>query len=344
MKVAEALESEKDIYNQFVAAQESGSFLQGYEWGEWQASLGREVYRFKIVDEGEQTIGSIQLVRMPLPFGQYYLYAPYGPVFAGGKNFQFPISNFQSILNEIKSKFSNAVFIRFEPKFDISLIFNPKFLIKSPNIQPGKTLIIDLAKTEEELLAEMHHKTRYNIRLAQKHGVEIQKEFVVSAGNGLFFKEAVNLITETAARQGFKTFSKSYYYKLIDFFALHHKGEVKLHLYKAVFNKQLLSAAVMVDFGKVRTYLFGGSSREHKNIMAPYLLHFQAMLGAKGQGLEFYNFWGSETASGKTPGFVRFKFGFGGAEKAYAGAYDFVFSPGYYRIYKFLRSINRIIN
>ena len=93
---------------------------------------------------------------------------------------------------------------------------------------------------------------------------------------------------------------------------LGNKGNVSLHIYKAIFQNQLLGAAFMVDFGKTRTFLFGGSSEFHKNVMAPYLLHWKAMQDAKALGLTTYDFWGIETSSGETPGFVRFKIGFRG--------------------------------
>ena len=89
MEFREVLENQKYEYNRFVTGSESGSFLQSWEWGEWQSVLGRTVYRFKILDAGEVQIGSIQLIKMPLPLGKYYLYAPYGPAL----NDKFQISN-----------------------------------------------------------------------------------------------------------------------------------------------------------------------------------------------------------------------------------------------------------
>ncbi len=320
MKLIEIDQSQKDLYNQFVAGSLSGSFLQSWEWGGWQALLGRKVYRFKIVDDNQIQIGSVQLIKMPLPFGRFYLYAPYGPVV--GQNFQFSIFNFQTIINELILKFPKAIFLRIEPKNQELVTCGLSLVTKSANIQPGKTLLIDLLKTEDELLADMHPKTRYNIKVAQKHGVEIVDEFAVSIGHGLYFKEALDLICETASRQGFSGYGVNYYKKLVDFFALNSHSSVRVHLYKAVYQKELLASAIMIDFGKTRTFLFGGSSAAHKNVMAPYLLHWRALVEAKISGFETYDFWGIETSSGETPGFVRFKLGFGGAQVAYPGAHD----------------------
>ncbi len=344
-------EVNQEWFSNFVATNSGGSFLQSWEWGDWQVRLGRTVFRFKILDNSGLQIASVQLVKMLLPLGQFYLYSPYGPVWAN--NFKFQISNFQTILNELISKFPNAVFIRIEPKGLDLVTSNLSLVTKSNNIQPGKTLVIDLTKTEEQLLSEMHHKTRYNIKVAQKHGVEIQDEFTITNGHGLFFDEALKLISETANRQGFKTFTPEYYKKMVDFFTLHHREEIKLHIYKAIFSANggsssgghntILATAFMLDFGNTRTFLFGGSGENNKNVMAPYLLHWKAIQDAKTVGLTNYDFWGIETSSGETPGFVRFKLGFGGREVIYGGAYDVVVNAFIYKLYQLVRKINKII-
>lgn len=339
MYLFEVKDQDKQDYNRFVAGQQAGSFLQSWEWGQWQEKLGREVYRFKMVDDAGNFMAAAQLIKMPLPFGQYYLYAPYGPVADLG----WKIENLNFLFQELKKKFVGCVFFRIEPKNEPLPAANRQLLTKTKNIQPGKTLVIDLTKPEEELLAAMHHKTRYNIRLAQKHGCEVQDEFVVSPGHGLYYQEAVELIIKTSRRQGFAGYPKSYYYQLIDFFALGKAGELKLHIYKVLYRKQLLASAIMLDFGAARTFLFGGSSDEHRNVMAPYLLHFQAMLDAKAQGKSVYDFWGAETAGGEQPGFVRFKMGFGGQLVSYTGAVDVICRSGWYGWYKLLRKINKIL-
>ncbi len=378
MSLIELTSADKESYNRFVAQCASGSFLQSWGWGEWQIHLGRTVCRLQILDDNGKPAASIQLIKMLLPLGSYYLYAPYGPVFVGGENFQFSIFNFQLFLQELQRKFPDAVFIRLEPKDAELLTTHYPLLTKSHNIQPGKTLLVDLTKPEEQLLAEMHSKTRYNIKVAQKHGVVIKDEFDISVGHGLFFEETLKLIIGTSRRQKFMTFPVGYYKKMVDFFALNHKssalaeenysgqsadlsavvsaegealakadgignsGEVKLHIYKAILSNQLLAAAIMMDFGKTRTFLFGGSSENNKNVMAPYLLHWQAIKDAQAQGFEAYDFWGTETSSGEVPGFVRFKLGFGGKERQYAGAYDFVINKPRYRVYRFLRAVNKM--
>ncbi len=366
MNLTELSSSDKESYNRFVAESPSGSFSQSWEWGEWQSALGRQVKRLKWKAESGETAAVIQLIKMPLPFGKYYLYAPYGWVTGkiGESNFAKATSDRSEnrrignlIIEKLREKFRDSVFIRVEPKFDLRPPTSDLRLKKTVNIQPAKTLLIDLTKSENQLLAEMHHKTRYNIKVAQKHEVEVKDEFDVSVGHGLFFDEALKLILETSRRQKFNTFPVSYYKKLADFFTLHNRGDLKLHIYKAVFSagggsasgeqNQLLAAAIMVDFGTTRTFLFGGSSYNHKNVMAPYLLHWQAMLDAKNLGLSAYDFWGVETSVGDVPGFVRFKLGFGPQSGSgilqYPGAYDLINSRFGYWVYKHMRRLNRVL-
>ena len=338
MKLVEVLSSSKADYNQFVAAQNSGSFLQSWEWGDWQASLGRTVLRFNIIDDSGARIGLIQLIKMPLPLGRYYLYAPYGPVI---KNQPEILS--RQLTASLREKFADAVFVRIEPQKNNLMLPEPGLVIKSSNIQPAASIVLRLNRSEDELLQNMHHKTRYNIKVAQRHGVTVEDEFAISAGHGLYFDEVLQLIMDTASRQEFVTHDLDYYKKMVDFFALQNRGDLKLHIYKSVYQKKLLSAAIMIDFGGTRTYLFGGSHREHKEVMAPYLLHWQALRDARVAGLTHYDFWGIETASGETPGFVRFKMGFGGREFQYPGAYDLVLQPLLYRMYGIMRSANRVL-
>ena len=180
--------------------------------------------------------------------------------------------------------------------------------------------------------------------------MEIKDEFDISIGHGLFAKEAVMLLVETARRQGYKGYGDDYYQNLIDYLGVKNRSDLKLHIYKAVLNPQLLASAVMLDFGSTRTFLFGGSSDSQKNVMAPYLLHWEAMRDAKTAGLSSYDFWGIETSSGEVPGFVRFKLGFRQGKtgedtgiREYLGAFDMVFKQTFYSLYSIFRKIKRLL-
>ena len=66
MNLIEVAEANREQYNRFVAESPSGSFLQSWEWGQWQTALGREVYRFFIMADSSYVIGSVQLIKMPI--------------------------------------------------------------------------------------------------------------------------------------------------------------------------------------------------------------------------------------------------------------------------------------
>ena len=338
MRLLEITEVQKKDYNKFIATQQGGSFLQSWEWGDWQKSLGRKVLRYVAVNDQGVFIAAAQLIVTPLAFGWSYLYCPYGPVLNEGFNVLDLILEFR----QLRKKILKVLFVRLEPrieKFPLNIQ-----LQKTVNIQPGKTLIVNLKKTGAELLAAMHSKTRYNIRLAQKHNVVVEREFQITVGHGLYFDEAISLILETARRQQYFTHQKDYYEKLVSFFSLHNNsGDMGLGVYKAIYEKKVLASAIVVDFGKTRTYLFGGSSLEYRNVMAPYALHFQAIMDAKEKELEYYDFGGLESSVGKVAQFARFKEGFGGEVVVFSGAYDVVVSSVWYNIYRIIRIVNRAV-
>jgi peptidoglycan pentaglycine glycine transferase (the first glycine) len=345
MQLLELKELDKSQYNTFVASQESGSFLQSWEWGEWQKAGGvsgrvSEVHRFALIDKGEW-MAAAQVIKTAMPGGRYYLYAPYGPV----ADLRFKIEDLRFLTQELQKRFPSAVFLRIEPMNKAVIPSDHDPLVrKSTNIQPGISMVLEIHRSDEELFAGMHPKTRYNIRLAERRGVTVEDEFVITPGRGLYSEEAINLILQTQARQKYRGHSERYYKQLVDFFALQNgKNELKLHIYKAVYQRHLLASGIMIDFGKTRMYLYGGSSDENRDVMAPYLLHFKAITDARVLGLSRYDFGGSEVAGGGEKGFTRFKAGFGGAVVNYAGAYDIIFNSVWYTIYKGARKINRFL-
>ncbi|HMR55356.1 MAG TPA: peptidoglycan bridge formation glycyltransferase FemA/FemB family protein [Candidatus Doudnabacteria bacterium] len=308
----------KEIYNKSIAQQSNASFLQSWEWGEFQKSLGHKVFRFALEENNNDSIHA-QFIEQTIPhLSGKYIYCPYGPV----GNFKL----LAKLIQEVQKRFPNYWFIRIEPKDSYQKIGQ-----KTIRIQPAKTLITDLTSPAEELLKQMHTKTRYNIKVAQKHNVEVS----IASTQGQI-NEALNLITNTGLRQEFSDHPRSYYDKLIS------NQNLNLKFYTASWQGKLLSSAIMVDYNNTRTYLFGGSAAENKNLMTPYALHWQAMQDAKSEGFTSYDWWGIETSTGKQPGFVRFKLGWGGTEVEYPPAQDVPNKPVHYFAYKILRKLNRL--
>lgn len=281
------------------------SFLQSEDWGKFQESLGKTV-----------EINPVK-IKHQLFWGFYYWY--------------IPRVNVQVENNKLKAiKNSKCVFVRVEPDDEAYI---PPGAKKTKNVQPGRTLILNLTKTEDELLSSMHTKTRYNIRLSEKHGIkfsELKTNEEIELG--------LNLICKTAKRQDYKDHGYDYYFKLLQYFGTNNK-EIKASLFGAWHETDLLCVGLFIDFQGTRTYLFGGSSDIKKNLMAPYTLHWQAILEAKNQGIKLYDFWGIETASGLAPGFAKFKMGFGGEVVEYPGCYDIALRGVWYNIYCIIRKL-----
>ena len=333
MTVTKLNDSHELQYSNFVAANSSGSFLQSWSWGDFQTGPGKVVVRYGIFND-EVLIATVQLFHTKIPkLPGSYLYSPYGPLIAtellnsGEEIIRETIS---SLLSVIKSDFAKVWFIRFEPKDDLPIDGRP-----SVHIQPGSTLITDLSVTEEELLAGMHPKTRYNIKVAAKHGITIKQ-------NQINMK-AIALLTETSKRQGYKSHSAAYYEQLLNYFQSQRDADCSMQLYQASEGDSCIASAIMVDHGTTRTYLFGGSDNSKRNLMTPYALHWQAIQDAKADGKTTYDWWGTETATGATPGFVQFKLRWGGTQKFYAGSRDIILNSAWYFAYTALRKVNRLI-
>ena len=342
MKVIKLTAQHQPQYSRFVSDHDSGSFLQSWSWGDFQESQSRPAVRYGVFSgsDGQEMITAVQLLQTEVPHLRgFYLYAPYGPLLADD-----PASTardgeeiIRALTETIRSDFPGAWFIRFEPKDVLPTGGKPTL-----HIQPGASLLTDITQDESALLQGMHPKTRYNIKVAAKHGVEVYSE-----PNHPLADEALQLLVQTSDRQGYKSYPKPYYQELLRYFqdqaqSPKRRPDCAAKLYLAVHDSKCVASAIMIDSGKTRTYLFGGSEQDSRNLMAPYALHWKAILDAKASGLKLYDWWGTETASGAAPGFVQFKLRWGGTQTKYAGASDIILNPNWYRAYTALRKINRM--
>ena len=216
-------------------------------------------------------------------------------------------------------------------------------LVPAKTVQPRDTLLVELMPTEEALLADMHPKTRYNIRVAAKHGVAVREAEYANAhlfdhDIDLFWK----LMAETTERDGFRPHPKSYYAKLLrTCSAKKHQGLFRSRLVFAEYRGEPAAAAIMGAYGDTVTYLHGASSARLRHVMAPFALHWEMMREAKRQGYAKYDFWG--VAPKDAPlghpwaGITRFKVGFGGRRESYLGAWDLPGNGFWYNLYRAIR-------
>jgi peptidoglycan pentaglycine glycine transferase (the first glycine) len=293
----------KEEWDKKIGAFKMAQFLQSWEWGEFQKRLNRKIWRF---DFGGVFV---QAIKMSLPFGKSYLYIP---------RISFQLN--QDIINQLKQLGAkeNCIFIKIEPvNQDLSTLD----FVRVKNIQPNKTLLLDLSKSEEELLSIMHPKWRYNIRLAVKKGVVLklcqEEEFI----------KFYDLLVDTFRRKDKKLFLRDYYKKLYQ--------DHLTKIYFAENSGNILCANMIVFFGDTVTYLYGGSAPDNKNLMAPHFLQWKIIKMAKNMGYKYYDFWGIDEK--KWPGVTRFKKGFGGFEVDYAGSWDLAIDKAWFFLYKIIK-------
>jgi len=312
--------NQKEEWDQFII-ENNGSFLQSWSWGKFQESLGRRIWRLET--EGLKAL----LIKYNLPLKKNYLYCPRGPI--------GPIKAFLEKVKEIGQK-EKSIFFKIESDNRDSPLGTvlgtrtvPKglSLFKSTKeIQPTKTLVLDISKPEEELLSQIHSKTRYNIRLARKKGVTIEE-------SNEKIDDFLRLSKETAKRDRFHLHPQGYYQKMLE--VLGQERMIKLFLAK--YQNKIIAANLICFFGQTATYLHGASDYNSRQLMAPHLLQWQAICQAKKLGLRYYDFWGIDEK--KWPGVTRFKKGFSGQEITFPGAFDLIFQPTWYRIYNLARKV-----
>ena len=300
------------------------SFLQTQNWLDFQRRVGRKTWRF---DNGKIKANIIQ---HDLPFRKNYLYIPHGPeiyfdeISGGIKN---ELAQFVAYLKNLARE-ENSIFIKIEPIDDkvIEVLYPFKFKKSKKEIQPKRTIVIDLEKTEDELLGAMHHKTRYNIKIAERNNVEVKDSSDLDA----FWK----LLKKTSKRDRFGAHKKDYYKEMLSFFS----GEsMKADLILASIDSEPVAGALVLSVGDTCYYLHGASDYNFRAMMAPYALHWENIKYLKQRNLKSYDLWGIDAK--KWPGVTRFKLGWGGRQVEYPGSFDLPVSTFWYLIYKLARKM-----
>lgn len=335
MKVLEITEKELPKYQKFVSEHPLGSIHQTGEWGEFQTTLsGRDkCWCLAIEDDKGEIMASALVIRQTLPMKKSWLYSPRGPL----ADYHNPAA-LQKLLQKIRelAKTQNAVFFRFDPPLPQNENIDWKSFKARPahaHYQPENTLFLDLAQTPEELLSQMKPKGRYNIKVAQKHHVHVR----VSDGNQQDIDAFYRLLQQTTGRDEFSGHNKKYYQDMLT--VLGHK---KAKLYLADYQGKIVAGMIVTVFKDTATYYFGASSNEHRNVMAPYLLQWQAIQDAKAHGCKYYDFLGIAPEEAKNhpwAGVTDFKLKFGGKRVDYQPAREMVYQPFWYLVMKFVKKI-----
>jgi len=202
------------------------------------------------------------------------------------------------------------------------------FHYSAEQIQFRNTVLIDLIPSEDELLARMKQKTRYNIRLAVRKGVTVRKGS--SSDLGMLFE----MYAETSLRDGFTIRGQEYYQTVWQTYMA--QDEPTCQPLIAEVEGDPIAAVVIFTFAKRAYYLHGMSRAVHRNKMPTYLLQWEAMKYAKTAGCTAYDLWGAPEIFDESDsmwGVFRFKQGLGGEVLRTIGAYDLPIRPTYYKLY-----------
>jgi lipid II:glycine glycyltransferase (peptidoglycan interpeptide bridge formation enzyme) len=310
-----------EAWEQLIAGHPEAHLLQTRAWGEAKAGFG---WQPGWVIEGES---GAQVLFRRLPLGLSVGYLPKGPV--GPR----PEGLWPALDQLCRSR--RSIFLRIEP--DAWEPDDPGTMVQglrpAKAIQPRRTVIVSLQGSEDDLLARMKQKTRYNVRLAEKKDVQVRESADLDGFYGL--------MQQTSQRDGFAVHSQAYYRRVYELFA--PLGQCAL--LSATFEGRLLAGLMVFAHGSRAWYLYGASSDEERNRMPAYLLQWEAIRWARSKGCASYDLYGvpdvdedrleSEFA-GRSDGLwgvYRFKRGFGGEVLRSVGAWDRVYQPLLYRAY-----------
>jgi peptidoglycan pentaglycine glycine transferase (the first glycine) len=323
-------ESRKEEWEKLVSQNPASGFMQSFFWTNFTNLLGWPTYKIGIFDN-EQLIGGAVITKFKMDNDRNYLYIPEGPVIP----YNSPESDkiFDGLIAEVDKiadlKGENLTsHLRIDPKLITLPSFFKRFQKAPIDLEPLRTLMIDLFLSEEQILTQMKPKGRYNIKVAQRYGLK-----VVSTDLRSGLKDFLKFYHQTVDRKQFEGKDEKYFNDL----AVAADAEMtKMFFVKD--NEEILAVAIIIFYGKTVTFLFGASSDLNREKMAPYLLHWEIICQAKEMGFGEYDFYGivpdENDLDHPWQGFTTFKKKFGGKEIKNIGAYDFVYNQKLYEKYK----------
>lgn len=308
--------------------------MQTWEWGKARKETGVEVVRI-VEQENNIPINVFQFSLHKIPYTPYKIgYLPRSVM---------PSKHVLDFLFDYAKK-NNIIFIKIEPyvendKFQISNFKSiTKFhIVKSPHpLFPEWSQMVDLTKTEDEIMKALKPKTRYNIRLAQKKGVIIKE---LSTDDG--FKIFSDLYFATCKRQKYFGHTRKYH----EIIWKHLKDGIA-HILIAYLGDIPLAAYELFYFKDVFYYPYGGTSQLHRNVMGANLLMWEAILLGKKLGAKKFDMWGSLPPTAASDhswsGFTRFKDGYGTSHVQFIGSFDLIANSVLYTIYNSLHTLRNI--
>jgi peptidoglycan pentaglycine glycine transferase (the first glycine) len=303
--------------------------LQTWEWGEFKSHYGWRPTRY-LWQAGDRPCAAASVLtrrwgRWPVSV----MYAPKGPAldYSDGAL----LENVLAGLEETARR-ERVLFVKIDPDVRtediavIEILRRRGWVSSREQIQFRNTVLVDLTRTPDEVLAAMHQKTRYNVRLATRKGATVR------TGTLADLPLLYQMYAETAARDGFVIRPETYYHDAWGAFI----GTGLAQPLVTEVAGEPVAMAIVFCFGNRAWYMYGASRGAHREKMPNHLLQWEAMQWARTRGCTVYDMWGAPDVLDESDplwGVYRFKEGFGGEFVRTIGAWDFPVSRLGYWLY-----------
>ncbi|MFN2272700.1 MAG: lipid II:glycine glycyltransferase FemX [Anaerolineae bacterium] len=315
-----------------LAALPTPHVLQSWEWGEFKARYGwrptRHLWQENERPRAAASVLTRRLSRLPAAVS----YVPKGPImdYADTALLEEVLSHL-----EATARRERALFVKIDPdvqvgsgegKAVVEMLRRRGWRASREQIQFRNTMVVDLTRDPDEMLAAMKSKWRYNVRLAGRKGVQIRQ------GKLAELPLLYQMYVETATRDGFVIRPEVYYRDAWGSFIEAGLAQPLIAEVKG----EAVAMVIIFCFGKRAWYMIGASRDAHREKMPNHLLQWEAMLWAREQGCTVYDMWGAPDVLEESDpmwGVYRFKQGFGGEFVEHIGAWDYPASRVGYWLY-----------
>lgn len=341
------LQTNPDNWNALISQLPNPHLLQTRQWADAKQPFGWEAHYKTWQDNHGNLIAAAQILQRSLRIPGIgrdlcMLYAPKGPILRDWSDAALR-ARVLADLSVFASKLG-AFFIKIDPDVNLGTglpsdgrvdpigtwlvdeLKNAKWRFSNEQVQMRNTMLIDLRKSEDQLLAAMKQKTRYNLRLAERKGVKIRH------GSPKDFSLLYRMYAETSMRDGFVIRSEAYYHEVWERF---YVAGMLTPLIAEV-ESEPVAGLMLFIFGKQSWYLYGMSREQAREWMPNYLLQWEAIKASQKAGCETYDLWGAPDEFNETDpmwGVYRFKLGLGAYEARRIGAWDLPTQPLIYSLY-----------
>lgn len=303
-----------------VASNPSSGIMQSLHWSNFKRKQGLRALHLGLF-QNENLVGGALFYTATRNRGAGFLVAPEGPVLPWD-NQELSNEGIRLLVRAAESYAAqyDVMAVRIEPRLPPPVPNSMRGFGRAPvNLIPRETLYLDLTQSEEDLLLALKPKCRYNIRLAQRHGVAIRQDTTFEA-----IKRFYPLLREASCRDNFPIEPLPHFAALAEtlcpsglarFIFAEHEGDT-------------LGALLLISFGERGTYLYGGISNRKRNLMAGYAMQWAAILTAKSLACTTYDMFGFDqfgSPYNNYAKFSRFKRQFGGTVMRFMGGHDYYF-------------------